>query len=112
MLGERADPVLSVEVVFAPEARDDLLNLYEYIADVSGEALAIGYIDRIEVYCRGFSQFPERGVRRDDLFPGLRLVGFERRMTIAFHIEEVRARVVIDRVLYGGRDLGSLRDED
>ena len=109
MLSERVDPNLPIEVVFSPEAAADLLSLYDYIADVSGEARALGYIERVEAYCRGFSQFPERGLRRDDLVPGLRVVGFERRMTIAFHVEETR--VVIDRFLYGGRDLSALRDE-
>ena len=37
-------------------------------------------------YCLAFDYFPERGVRRDELRPGLRIVGFERRVTIAFHI--------------------------
>ncbi len=45
----------------------------------------------------------ERGTLRDDIRPGLRTVGFERRMTIAFHVES--KRVVIDRVLYAGRDI-------
>ena len=34
-----------------------------------------------------------------------RIIGFERRGTIAFHCEE--NTVVIDRILYGGRDLGA-----
>jgi toxin ParE1/3/4 len=45
----------------------------------------------------------DRGIRRDDLRPGLRILGFERRAVIAFHIaSEV---VTILRILYGGRDL-------
>jgi len=40
---------------------------------------------------------------RDNLRPGLRVIGFERRVTIAFHITS--DRITIDRVLYGGRDL-------
>jgi toxin ParE1/3/4 len=47
--------------------------------------------------------FPERGTRRDDLRPGLRIVGYRRRVTIAFHVGD--DSVTIDRVLYGGRDL-------
>jgi toxin ParE1/3/4 len=47
--------------------------------------------------------FPERGRRRDDLRPGLRIIGFGRRVTIAFHV--TGDRITIDRVLYGGRDL-------
>jgi toxin ParE1/3/4 len=41
-------------------------------------------VGRIETYCFGLTDFPERGTMRDDLWPGLRTVGFERRATIAF----------------------------
>jgi toxin ParE1/3/4 len=44
----------------------------------------------------------ERGRRRDDIRPGLRIIGFERRVTVAFAVEE--ERVVILRIFYGGRD--------
>jgi toxin ParE1/3/4 len=91
------------EVVFAPEARDDLLQLYDYIAARAGPARARAYTERILSYCLGFETFPERGTRRDDLRPGLRVVGFARRVTIAFHIND--DIVTIDRVLYAGRDL-------
>jgi toxin ParE1/3/4 len=47
--------------------------------------------------------FPERGRRRDDLRPGLLIIAFGRRATIAFHV--AGDRITIDRVLYGGRDL-------
>src|SRR6478609_1819411 len=75
------------EVIFSPEALDDLLSLYSYIAEQSGPSVAIGFIDRIEHYCLGFDVAGERGRKRDDLRPGLRIVGFERRITIAFHVE-------------------------
>jgi toxin ParE1/3/4 len=91
-------------VVFSPEARDDLLELYDYIAERSGTARAFSYTERIHQYCAGFSLAPERGSKMDDLRPGLRVVGFERRVTIAFHV--IHDAVVIDRILYGGRDLG------
>jgi toxin ParE1/3/4 len=98
------------EVVFAPEARDDLLELYDYIAAQAGPERARGYTERIVSYCRGFSTFPERGARRDDLRPGLRLIGFERRVTIAFHA--AADKVTIDRILYGGRDLKTALSRD
>jgi len=94
---------------FAPEARNDLRRLYIYIADDAGPERAIAYIDRIEAYCRGFSQFPERGTRRDDLFPGLRVVGFERRMSIAFGVST--GVVTFYRFFYGGRDISILSEE-
>lgn len=47
--------------------------------------------------------FPERGGRRDDLAPGIRLVGYERRVTILFKVEGNIVRIV--RVFYAGRDV-------
>jgi len=95
------------KVVFAPQARDDLTRLYLFIAKNSGDDRAWSYVQRIETYCLGFATFPERGTPRDDLLPGLRVVGFERRVAIAFHTDTTT--VTIDRILYGGRDLGILR---
>lgn len=101
---------MAYEVVFSPEARADLIALFDYIAEQSGTGIAIGYIDRIEHYCKGFVTAPERGTRRDDLRPGLRIVGFERRIAIAFHID--RQTATIDRILYGGRDIASALGSD
>ena len=97
------------KVVFSPEAENDLLELYLYIAERTGDAHALVYIERLERYCKGFEEFPERGTSRDDLFPGLRVVGFERRVSIAFHVNA--DTVTFDRLLYGGRDLESLAGE-
>lgn len=91
------------EVRFAPDARDDLLKLYDFVAEQSGGSRAIAYIARIETFCRGFATFPHRGIARDDILPGLRLVGFEKRVTLAFHISG--DTVIFDRILYGGRVL-------
>ncbi len=93
------------EVVFAPEARDDLLELYDYVAERAGAARAHAYTGRIISYCLGLAMFPERGTRREDLRSGLRIIGFERRVTIAFHV--AANRITFARVLYGGRDLSS-----
>lgn len=93
-------------VVFAPEARDDLEELYLFIAERADPERAMAYVDRIESYCRGFADFPKRGVPRDDLFPGLRVTGFERRVTIAFHVDV--DTVTFLRILYGGRDVDAL----
>ena len=94
------------EIVFAPEARDDVKALYRFVAERADHDRAMAYVERIEAYCRGFAEFPERGARRDDLFPGLRLVGFERRVTVAFHVGP--RTVTFLRILYGGRDVDGL----
>ena len=89
-------------VVFAPEAVNDLVRLYDWIAEAAGPATAIGYIDRLEAYCLGFDLASKRGTARDDIRQGLRIVGFERRITIAFAVEE---RVVtVLRLFHGGQD--------
>jgi toxin ParE1/3/4 len=90
------------EVAYSPEAREDIERLYDFIEARAGPQTAMAYAERIMSYCAKFGSFPERGMRRDDLRPGLRIVGFERRVTIAFHV--TRQRVMIDRVFYGGQD--------
>lgn len=49
--------------------------------------------------------FPERGTLRNDLAPGIRVVGFERRASILFRVEGEVVRIF--RVLYGGQDFPS-----
>ncbi len=91
------------EVVFAPDAQADLVDLYDYIAPRGGHERALAYVERIQATCVSLGPFPERGRRRDDIRPGLRVTGFERRITIAFHV--TTGQVVIDRILYAGRDV-------
>lgn len=37
---------------------------------------------------------PKRGTSRDDLLPGLRTIGFERRVTIAFRVLQTEVEIV------------------
>jgi toxin ParE1/3/4 len=92
----------SLEVRFRPQARADLFALYDFVAAEAGEAVAGGYIDRIEAACLSLANFPRRGTRRDDLAPGLRTIGLERRVLIAFRVG--RSAVTIVNIFYGGRD--------
>ena len=94
---------MALEVAYAPEAADDLRRLHDYILERSSVGLAVAYTSRLHRFCQGLGHFPERGSRRDDLAPGLRVVGFERRVTVAFHIDG--DRVIIDHLFYGGRSL-------
>jgi toxin ParE1/3/4 len=48
---------------------------------------------------------PQSGEPVDDLRPGLRTVGFRRRATILFEVDQSRQRVVIHGVYYGGRNV-------
>jgi toxin ParE1/3/4 len=94
---------VSHTVVFTPEAQGDLLDLYDYIASHGGPSRALRYIERIEKTCMSLQSLPERGTHRDDLRPGLRVMGFERRVVIAFQVTS--GSVAILRILYGGRNV-------
>ena len=92
---------------FRPEAEDDLDSLYIYVRGQSGSPeRAFGYIARIRSFCEALCDFPERGARRDDLCPGLRIIGFERRAAIAFMFDADAVRIV--RIFYGGREYEAL----
>lgn len=90
-------------VVFTPEAQDDLFALYDYIAGRGAPNAAMAYGERLQARCLTLADFPEQGRRRDAIRPGLRLLGFERRTMIAFHI--TATAVVIDRIFHGGQDV-------
>jgi toxin ParE1/3/4 len=97
------------EVKFSPEARGDLYRLYDYISVDAGPERAKRFADQIVDACRKLDLFPERGVRRDDLRPGLRVTTFRRRVSIAYQVG--MDSVVIVRISYGGRDFGALFGE-
>jgi toxin ParE1/3/4 len=65
---------------------------------------ADAFVARILDACHALDVFPERGTRRDDLFPGLRVIGVRRQATIAFTVE--RDQVVIQGILGRGQDIG------
>lgn len=89
-------------VVFSPEAEADLEAIYDFIADAAAPSVAISYIERLEAYCAGMALASERGHRHDDVRPGLRVVGFEWRITIAFTVSA--EAVTILRIFYAGLD--------
>jgi toxin ParE1/3/4 len=101
---------MSIRVGFSEQAIADLENIYDYIAPRGGEQIARDYVARLYAYCLDFRVFPERGVRRDDLRPSLRLIGYRKQATVAF---VVRGNdVTILRVFQRGRDVEALLREN
>ncbi|RAI38288.1 type II toxin-antitoxin system RelE/ParE family toxin [Rhodoplanes roseus] len=94
---------MPARVLFSGAARNDLNDIFDWIAAHAGPDRAIAYVRRIERQCLDLQSFPERGTRRDDVRPGLRTIGFERRVTIAFTVRD--GAVVVLRILYAGRSL-------
>lgn len=93
---------MKVEVRFSTHALRDLEGMYQYIASRGGDVIARDYISQIYDYCLSFETFPERGVSREDLRPGLRMVGYHRKATIAFAYRD--GVVTILRVFGRGQD--------
>ncbi len=92
-------------VVFTPEAEEELAELYRFIAGSSSPDIAARYTDGIVTYCEELETLPHRGTRRDDIRPGLRILGYRRRVAIAFTVEG--GMVSIIGVFYGGQDYES-----
>lgn len=97
-------------VVFAPEASAQLVSLFGYIAGQASPQVAHAFVQAIIDYCEGLATFPRRGTRRDDLRPGLRTIGFRRRVTIAFRIDGDTVSIL--GAFYGGQDVESLLRND
>jgi toxin ParE1/3/4 len=101
---------MSYRVVFTPEAEEQLIALYSYIAAAASPDIAARYTDAIVSCCEGLASFPHQGTARDDVRPGLRLTNYKKRAVIAFAVDS--GQVSIIGVFYGGQDYETiLRDE-
>ena len=99
------------KVEFTTHAERDLASISDWIIRQSGMVrTALDYVRRIRVHILEFKQFPRRGTQRDDLYPGIRLIGFEGRVTIAFTVTD--DTVTIIRIFYAGRDIAALFDDE
>jgi toxin ParE1/3/4 len=95
-----------VDVLFTPLAERQLDALHDYIASQANEQRTDAYIGRILAFSQGLQTFAQRGASRDDVLPGLRVIGFERRVTIAFIV--MTDAVLIEGVFYGGQDFAAV----
>lgn len=94
-------------VSFGPEAEDQLEALYHYIVAQASPTTAERYTSAIVSYCEGLSRFAQRGARRDDIRPGLRITNYKGRTVIAFAVDDAARTVSIIGVFYGGQDYES-----
>ncbi|WP_244430571.1 type II toxin-antitoxin system RelE/ParE family toxin [Rhizobium sp. CF142] len=92
------------KVVFRPKAEDDLLAIYEFIARDS-PVRAIEFVRRLRSLCTSLETMPERGALRDDFAPGVRILVFEQRVTIAYRLRNGEIQII--RLLYAGRNTPS-----
>jgi toxin ParE1/3/4 len=89
---------------FAPAARRDLFDIYEYIAADDAET-AFEFVEDIERTCKLIATQPGMGRNRDDLRTGLRTFAVGRYL-IAY--QTMAGGVQILRVVHGMRNLPEL----
>lgn len=89
-------------VVLEAEARRDFVRIYEWIAEHASPAIALRYTRRLRAYLGEFATASERGTLHDDIRPGMRVVGFERRVTVVFAVAGSDVRIL--RPFYAGQD--------
>jgi toxin ParE1/3/4 len=97
---------MSYSVVFTPEAEEQLVDLYRYIANDASPAVAEKFTSATVEFCEGLANFPHRSVRRDDIRPGLFVTQYRSRVVTAYSVDN--NEVVVIGVFYGGRDFESL----
>jgi toxin ParE1/3/4 len=93
---------VSHTIIVSPEARAQLDALYDYVAAAASPDTALRFNNSVLDQLDKLRDFPIRGSARDDILPGLRTIGFRRRVTIAFVVEA--AAVVVLGIFYGGQD--------
>ncbi|MDC9807998.1 type II toxin-antitoxin system RelE/ParE family toxin [Rhizobium binxianense] len=96
--------MVALKVVFRPRAEKDLLDIYAFIAAENSMA-AMDFIRRLRQVCHGLEDMPERGAPREDFAQSVRILVFERRVTIAYRV--VKDRVQVLRLFYAGRNTPS-----
>jgi toxin ParE1/3/4 len=93
---------MSYRIQFAPHAREQLDALEKHITAAGFPVTAANYVDAIVTFCASLASFPERGVSRDDLLPGLRVTHYRKRTIIAFRVTGDLVSVL--GVYYGGQN--------
>ncbi|MGZ8285419.1 MAG: type II toxin-antitoxin system RelE/ParE family toxin [Allosphingosinicella sp.] len=89
------------QVEFAPQARADLIDIFNYIAG-DDTVRAEAFVGRIEQRCNVLLDFPESGRSRSELAPDLRSIPHGR--YVIFYTPG-RTKVRIERILHGARDV-------
>jgi toxin ParE1/3/4 len=92
-------------VRFSKRAREDILDIWLWIARDSNVKLADDIVERIERRATALGDHPEMGVARPEIAPDARSLVVERWL-ILYRVEAYGAQVV--RVVDGARDLTRL----
>ncbi len=101
---------MNYRVVFTPEAEEQLVALYGYIAAAASPRIAARYTEAIVSYCESLRTSPNRGTMRDDVRPGLRITNYKKRVAIAFDVDAEQISII--GVYYGGQDYETILQDE
>src|SRR5512140_3579755 len=98
-------PSARLAIIWSPEAEEDLIGIWAYLAEQATEQVADSQLAAIESACVKLEHWPHAGRQRDDLLPGLRSV-----LAVPYVIfYRVRNDVVeVVRVIHGRRDIDAI----
>jgi toxin ParE1/3/4 len=98
-------------VVISDEAKNDLMQIYNYIAvNLSAPINAEGQLSRLEENILALSEMPKRfPLYRDEPWSsrGMRYLTVDNYVVFYIPFEDIKT-VKIMRILYSGRDIGSV----
>ena len=97
-------------VIISPEAEEDLAQMNSYLRAKYGRQVADKYIDRINAFLAGLDLASERGTLRSDIGLDLRIVGFERNLTVAFMVSFDAVKII--RIFTRGQNWQEILKDD
>lgn len=87
-------------IVYSSRAREDMLDIWTWIAQTSGASTADTIIDRIEHRIARLTDFPEMGPMRPDIAETARMMVVERWLVLYALVDEtVRIVRIVDGVI-------------
>lgn len=95
------------QVYFSTAAMQDVREIHKFIAANNVDA-AVQLLNEIETACQKLVRFPQSGLTRDDLMPGLRLIVVRKSYVVFYRSSNEDIEVV--RIIHGARDYSKLFD--
>jgi toxin ParE1/3/4 len=77
---------MAKEIIYSPRADAQFKRLERYLAERFYPDNARQFIERLRRFCRELALVPSAGKLRIDLRPGIRTVGFERKVDIYYKV--------------------------
>ena len=96
-------------IIWSPEARDDIDQLWDYYAQVAGQATADNIVRELGKVVNVIDDFPSAGRSRDEIRMGLRSLSATPQV-IFYRLNGDRPEIV--RVLDGRQDIEEIFSED